>query len=198
MGRKTWESLPEHVQPLPGRLNIILSHSWGSTRGGLGQEGALNKGAGGSTPVPQERGPARGAYLAGTLSEALALVHSPPWSHSVETCFVIGGGQVYREAMSRADCAAVHLTSIEEEYKCDTFFPDIDLTRFQLYSASSAKQDLGLPLPPQTSPESNVVFTIPVVSTVDLVRSVDPDGPRGWRGPPRGHRAPHSRGGWGW
>ena len=27
MGRLTWESLPDKSRPLPGRLNVILSHS---------------------------------------------------------------------------------------------------------------------------------------------------------------------------
>jgi dihydrofolate reductase len=29
MGRKTWESLPERVRPLPGRDNIVVTHSRG-------------------------------------------------------------------------------------------------------------------------------------------------------------------------
>jgi dihydrofolate reductase len=28
MGRKTYESIPDRFRPLPGRLNIILTHNW--------------------------------------------------------------------------------------------------------------------------------------------------------------------------
>jgi dihydrofolate reductase len=31
MGRKTWESLPDSVRPLPGRINVVLSTSVGAT-----------------------------------------------------------------------------------------------------------------------------------------------------------------------
>src|SRR5689334_18443373 len=27
MGRKTWESLPEKFRPLPGRVNLVLTHN---------------------------------------------------------------------------------------------------------------------------------------------------------------------------
>jgi dihydrofolate reductase len=35
MGRRTWESLPENVRPLPGRRNVVLSSSLASTSGGV-------------------------------------------------------------------------------------------------------------------------------------------------------------------
>jgi dihydrofolate reductase len=52
MGRRTWESLPERVRPLPGRRNIVISRDAGYV--------------------------APGAELAGSLDAALQLVHDAP------------------------------------------------------------------------------------------------------------------------
>lgn len=73
MGRHTWESIPEKFRPLPGRLNVILTRS------------------GSITPPPLE-----GVLVSASLSAALTLLATPPYSSQVETVFVIGGGQVYR------------------------------------------------------------------------------------------------------
>ncbi len=40
--------------------------------------------------------------------------------------FVIGGGAVYREALHRPECRRVHLTRVEGQFDCDTFFPAIE------------------------------------------------------------------------
>lgn len=53
MGRRTWESLPDAVRPLPGRRNVVVT-----TR------------AGWSAP---------GADVAGSLAEALAAADGPVW-----------------------------------------------------------------------------------------------------------------------
>lgn len=73
MGRHTWESIPEKFRPLPGRLNVIL------TRSGIK-----------STPA--------GVVVSESLQSALALIATPSYSSHVESVFVIGGGQVYRQA----------------------------------------------------------------------------------------------------
>ena len=45
--------------------------------------------------------------------------------------------QIYEEALKSAACAAVHLTEIETEYECDTFFPPLDRSVFSLWSATA-------------------------------------------------------------
>lgn len=45
--------------------------------------------------------------------------------------------QIYEEALKSAACAAVHLTQIETEYECDTFFPPLDRSVFSLWSATA-------------------------------------------------------------
>jgi Dihydrofolate reductase len=48
--------------------------------------------------------------------------------------------QVYQEALQSADCSVVHLTQIEGEYPCDTFFPPLDSAQYRLWSASAPQR----------------------------------------------------------
>lgn len=62
---------------------------------------------------------ADGALVAGSLSEAVGI------ASGVEEIFIIGGGEVYRQAMPMA--TRLYLTRILAEASCaDTFFPDIN------------------------------------------------------------------------
>jgi dihydrofolate reductase len=58
-----------------------------------------------------------GVESAASLDEAIALVGEEPAS-------IIGGAQVFNEAMPLADRMIV--THIDAVYRCDTFFPEID------------------------------------------------------------------------
>lgn len=60
---------------------------------------------------------APGAEVASTLEDALRLVQEPE-------AFVIGGAQIYAEAMPRAH--RLLLTEIDTEFNGDTFFPWFD------------------------------------------------------------------------
>jgi dihydrofolate reductase len=91
MGRKTWESLPERFRPLPGRLNVVVTR--------------------------QARWQAEGATSVASLADALALMPVA----SAEKVFVIGGGQLYAEALPRAD--SMVLTEVDAEFPGDVVFP---------------------------------------------------------------------------
>lgn len=91
MGRKTWASLPERFRPLPGRRNIVLSRN------------------------PRFEAP--GADVVAGLDEALALARR----EAAPRVFVIGGEQIYREALPRAD--ELMLTEIERDFDGDAHFP---------------------------------------------------------------------------
>ncbi len=58
-----------------------------------------------------------GVETAASLADALALCGDAP-------VFVIGGGQIFTEAMPLAD--RIELTEIGRRYACDTFFPELD------------------------------------------------------------------------
>ncbi|XP_039143877.1 bifunctional dihydrofolate reductase-thymidylate synthase-like [Dioscorea cayenensis subsp. rotundata] len=114
MGRKTWESIPVDNRPLPGRLNVVLTRS-------------------GSFDIAT----AENVVICGSMNSALDLLAASPYCLSIEKVFVIGGGQVLREALNAPGCEAIHLTDIETSIECDTFIPSVDFTVFQPWHSSS-------------------------------------------------------------
>jgi len=71
-----------------------------------------------------------GALVAPSLNEALLLAN--PSSN----IFVIGGAQLYAEALAHEGCDTLHVTKIFKRCDCDTFFPDY-LDRFKCTYASN-------------------------------------------------------------
>jgi len=136
MGRKTWESIPSKFRPLPGRVNVVLSRS--AVESGAADENA--------NPQQQQSGQQAlalppGVLLQSSLESALATLASEAYATQVESVFVIGGAQVYAEALESPLCSMVHLTEVEGEHECDTFIPPIDASRFRLWAASPSKRD---------------------------------------------------------
>jgi len=100
MGRKTWESLPPRFRPLPGRRNIVISRQADYT--------------------------APGAEVADSLENALKLASTQgPAADSMvaATVFIIGGEQIYRQAMAVAD--RLEITEVDLEPEGDAWFPEI-------------------------------------------------------------------------
>ena len=108
MGRKTFESIG---RPLPKRTNIVVS------RGFEAPEGVV------VVPSLEE------AYLAASaaISAQSVIPDQPviPDSIGNPRCFVIGGGQIYAQALNDVDSLVVtHVHTVIEG--ADTFFPEID------------------------------------------------------------------------
>ena len=78
-----------------------------------------------------------GVDVAHTLEEARALAASEP------RVFVIGGGELYAQALPVAD--ELILTEVESDFEADTFFPSYDLTAFTEVSRESHMADAGWP-----------------------------------------------------
>lgn len=95
MGRRTWESLRG---PLPGRVNIVVS-------------GTILLG-----------GNCKAQAVVGSLNEALSYAES---NQFVESVFVIGGSQLYTEALEHPRLNKVFLTLVDSGKKqtYDAFFP---------------------------------------------------------------------------
>ncbi|KAI8025481.1 hypothetical protein LOK49_LG02G03689 [Camellia lanceoleosa] len=107
MGRKTWESIPLEHRPLPGRLNVVLTRS-------------------GSFDIAT----AENVVICGSMGSALELLAASPYCLSIEKVFVIGGGQILREALNAPGCDAIHITEIGTNIECDTFIPAVDMSVF--------------------------------------------------------------------
>ena len=67
-----------------------------------------------------------GALTAHSLEEAIAMAEGD------EEIFIIGGAQIYAEALSVAD--RMYITRVERDYEGDTSFPDIDYSKWRLVS----------------------------------------------------------------
>jgi dihydrofolate reductase len=98
MGRKTWESIPEKFRPLPGRLNIVVTRN------------------------PEYI--AEGAEVCTSLSEAIEKAKEISEADTEAEIFVIGGGELYKEALPLAE--KLYLTLIHEEKDGDVFFPEYE------------------------------------------------------------------------
>lgn len=53
--------------------------------------------------------------------------------------FIIGGGEIYKQAIDRAD--RIELTRVHETFEADTFFPEIDESQWKLVSEEFHKKD---------------------------------------------------------
>jgi len=59
--------------------------------------------------------------------------------------FIIGGGQVYHDALSKVD--RLYVTYVDAVYEADTFFPEIDLTQWKEVSRENHDKGKDFPYP---------------------------------------------------
>lgn len=110
-GRKNYESIPEKFRPLPGRYNILMTT----------QEGYQ---------VPAQ------VFKASNYEEAMtAAMHA---NH--ERAFVIGGGEIYREALKHG-VDEIYITRVHANIDGDVTFPEVDTTKYKLVSESNRSAD---------------------------------------------------------
>jgi dihydrofolate reductase len=97
MGRKTWQSAEVAGKPLPRRLNVVVTRRT-------------------DLVVPD------GVVVAASLDAGLVAARAP----DVETVFVVGGAEIYREAFARNDLRWIYLTRVDGHFQCDATIPDLD------------------------------------------------------------------------
>lgn len=90
---------------LPGRTNIVLTRN-------------PNYGA-------------EGVEIVSSLDAAIALAKQ----EAVPECFIIGGSNVFREALDRKLVDIIYLTRIHKNLDGDVFFPKLDREKWELVSA---------------------------------------------------------------
>lgn len=107
MGRKTFDSLRK---PLPGRTNIVITRDddWHH----------------------------EGVKVVHSLDEALALAEDIALINGNDEVMVIGGAQIYKQALDKAD--RLYLTKVYQSFEGDAFFPDINESNW----LETARQDM--------------------------------------------------------
>ena len=110
-GRKNYDSIPERFRPLPNRENAVL------TRNSFYE--------------------APGARLFSSLEDCLAHYRN----ETERTVFIIGGGQIYKEALTANVVDEMFITHVHGTFGADTFFPEIDLAAWTTEIVSSHAVD---------------------------------------------------------
>jgi dihydrofolate reductase len=111
MGRRTFESMDR--RPLPGRMNIVV------------------------TGNPDYQAP--GATVVGDLDAALAEARRCCEQSGVDEVFITGGAGLYRPGLEVAD--RLYVTEIDAQLQGDTFFPDVDWSRWRRVSSERFPAD---------------------------------------------------------
>lgn len=114
MGRKTWDSVPARWRPLSGRLNVVVSRA--------------------RPELPS------GVLLATSLDDAIAQATAA----GVEGIFVVGGAQIYDEAMRDRRCAILYWTDVRGTFEADAHVPSPRALGFTLDAASDVIRDAAV------------------------------------------------------
>jgi len=96
MGRRNWESIPPKWRPLPGRQNVVVTR--------------------------QLEFSAEGCLVVHSIDQALELARGL----GEKEAFIIGGGQIYAEALRANLVDRMYLTHLDAAFKGDTLFPSFD------------------------------------------------------------------------
>lgn len=100
MGRKTFQSIG---RPLPGRLNIVVTRDPDFAHDGI--------------------------RVCHDLPSALALADQQATIDGVEEIMVMGGAEIYAQALERA--SRLYLTEVDIEVEGDARFPELDMGEWQ-------------------------------------------------------------------
>ncbi len=95
MGRRTFESIG---RVLPERISIVLSHDTYKT--------------------------IQGVLFASSLEEAIKMAKDVASDINRDEVFIIGGGQIFKEALEGNLVDRMYLTKVKGDYHADTFFPE--------------------------------------------------------------------------
>ncbi len=114
MGRKTFESIG---RPLPGRLNIVITRDTAFQR--------------------------EGVRVCHDLPSALDLADQQAIIDGVEEIAVIGGGEIFTQAMPSA--SRLYLTEVEIDLAGDAYFPDVPSAQWQELQRVAGQPSDGQP-----------------------------------------------------
>ena len=127
MGRKTFESIG---RPLPKRTNIVISRGFDAPDGVI-VVGSL-----------QEAYETAASAIQSVVSSMSSIpdVMSSEAETSPSRCFIMGGGQIYAQALPYVDRLIVtHVHTVIED--ADTFFPPVDPSVWKVIERSEMQHD---------------------------------------------------------
>ena len=96
MGRKTWESIPSKFRPLPQRFNAVITSN---------------------LEYKVEESDAKVFH---SIEDGLEFCRNQDF----ETCWIIGGSEIYNFVLKKNLWDRIYLTKIGQEFACDRFFPE--------------------------------------------------------------------------
>lgn len=96
MGRKNYDSIPVRFRPLPNRENVVLTRNTTFA--------------------------APGCHVFHSLKECLEHYQS----EVLRTIYIIGGGEIYRQALELNCVDEMFITHVHKSYGADTFFPSFE------------------------------------------------------------------------
>ncbi len=109
MGRKTFESIG---RPLPNRKNIVITRNTNYSN------------------------LSHGVDVVQSLEKALKISRT---TLDTDEVFVIGGAEIYKEALPMAN--VLYLTKVEGEFEADTYFPTFDESKWQKVKEERHEKD---------------------------------------------------------
>jgi len=117
---------------LPNDLKFFKNTTWGfPVIMGRKTFEEVNKPLPGRTNIVITNNPgwqAAGTITAGNINEAIAKAAET----NSKQAFIIGGGEIYKQSMEIADI--IYITRVHAQLEGDTFFPEIDESKWKLTS----------------------------------------------------------------
>ncbi len=110
-GRKNYISIPKKFRPLPNRTNLVLTRQADFTD--------------------------EGSFVFNNLESAINYAKS----NNETELFIIGGGQIYQEALNKDLIDKMYVTHVHHNFEADTFFPEIDNTVWSKKNTEFHAQD---------------------------------------------------------
>lgn len=110
-GRKNYISIPEKFRPLANRTNIVLTR--------------------------QNDFAEKDCIVLNSLETALDFAKK----NNETEVFIIGGGQIYKEAIDKDLVDKMYITHVHHAFEGDTFFPEIDTKKWQKISEEHHPKD---------------------------------------------------------
>ncbi|XP_077324603.1 dihydrofolate reductase-like [Lithobates pipiens] len=106
-GRTSFESFDENLLPLANTVTALMTRKLSDL-------------------------PKYAHYICRNEEEVMELLSKPPLSEEIETVWVLGGVECYKNMMKHPACSHIYFTDIMANFECDTFFPEFDKDIFKL------------------------------------------------------------------